>query len=140
LLGLGLAATLFIAIFLWLRNSSRGHRLIVESAIGLILGFPVAGIQVVSDLNRELDHGEPQIVRRQIINKGSQAHRGKGGGYTTYHLRLAPPAKPEEPMIPDWLQVNQKLYNGATPQSSLRVEVAPGWLGVRWYRRMSIEQ
>src|SRR5262245_37571899 len=53
--GLAIAAAGVALVYAIMRGSSRGHRLILESKIVLMLSLPVVGIQTVSDINRGLD-------------------------------------------------------------------------------------
>lgn len=138
LYGLGAALVLFVLLFgaiaVFLRGSSRGHRILVESAIVLALGLPTTGMQVVSDLNRGLD-GETEVVFTRKIN---DVERKRSRRSTRYYLHLAGESAGEPIGLPTKIQVERALYETARPGALAVVHVAPGWLGLPWYRRIEI--
>jgi hypothetical protein len=125
---------LFTAIAMFLRRSSRGHRILVESALLLALGLPVAGVQVVSDLNRALDGGDEVVVTRRIEDVEKETGRRRP---TSYYLHLT--SGPPEPIdLPPTIQVEEAVFSQAWPGAVAAFHVGPGWLGVPWYRRIEI--
>ena len=59
-------AALLLVIVVWLRGSSRGHRVIIESALVLLVALPFTSVQVVADTNRALDRSSTTIVERHV--------------------------------------------------------------------------
>jgi len=136
--GLGAALVLFVLLFgaiaVFLRGSSRGHRILVESAIVLALGLPIAGLQLVSDLNRGLDGGTEVVFTRKIRDVEKRRSRRS----TSYYLHLAGRSAGEPTGLPAKIKVEHALYEQASPGALAAVHVAPGWLGLPWYRRIEI--
>ena len=136
--GIVAAVVLFVLLLLLiglvLRKSSRGHRIIIESAILLALSLPVAGIQLVSDLNRGLDRAPSKIETRTIKGVEKRAHRASRGRISyTYHLHLVPSDAPL-----DEICVTESVFDRAAPEKKLEMVLGPGWLGLPWYRELNI--
>ena len=84
-------AALLLVIVVWLRGSSRGHRVIIESALVLLVAIPLTSVQVVADTNRALDQSTTTIVEHQFTRCETRQHRRRRGGVTySYHLHLTP--------------------------------------------------
>lgn len=123
-------------IALWLRGSSRGHRVLVESAVVLTLALPLASIQAVGDANRALDDAPPVVVRRVVESTEVHTHRRRRGRTThTYHLRLRPGDGPE---LPSSIEVDVEVYRAASRGSTVELEIAPGRFDIPWYRRIAV--
>jgi hypothetical protein len=138
-LAVGLFALLLSGVWLLFRGSSRGHRLIFESALVLALGLPVAGIQIFDDLNRGLDSSEVKIQ-----TKGTECQKRVS---TSSGRRRGP-----RTTITHWLHVSGS-GEGITLPSPVRFpgtcEYAPrgtpatftigrGALGGPWYRAITV--
>src|SRR5262245_33599375 len=85
----GLAAFIALIVFIstWLRGSSRGHRVIVESALVLALGLPVSAAALVADTNRAFDRAPPVHVSRKVSSCERRQHRSaKRRKHYSYHL------------------------------------------------------
>lgn len=139
LVALGLFVVLLALIVLWMRGSSRGHRLIVESAMVLALGLPTTGIQLAGDANRALDRGASTSVTRSIEQCEVREHQRKRTTTYSYHLWLAPsPERASGPTLPREIEVTQELCTAAAPGALVELEIGPGWLGHPWYRGIAI--
>lgn len=79
LVGIFLAVILFTFIVLFLKGSSRGHRILVESFLLLGLAFPAGGIGTISDINSEMDRSNSTFVTAKITNHYRREHRGRKG-------------------------------------------------------------
>ena len=139
--GLVVAVVAFVVlvgiIALWMRGSSRGHRVIVESAIVLVLGLPLSAIQLVGDTNRALDR-EPAIQAVRTLQTCEQRrHRKKHGYYYTYHLWLAPTPELEGPALPRVIEIPERMCG--RDQATVRFEIGPGRWGIPWYREIDID-
>jgi hypothetical protein len=136
--GFGAALLLFVSLVgtigLFLRGSSRGHRILVECAIVLTLGLPVAGVQLVSDLNRGLDGPSEVVFTREIRDVEKRRHRRS----TSYYLHLAPQLAGDPTGLPTRIEVERSVYERARAGAVAALHVAPGWLGLPWYRRIEI--
>ncbi len=131
-----LLATLMGLVILILRGSSKSHRLFVQSFLILALTLPMAGIQLVSDLNRELDTMPPEIIITKVIGKREVLHRGRRGRkYTTYHLTLAP-AVQDHVSVPDDISVQSGLYRQLRDGANLKMTISPGYFKIPWFRSM----
>ena len=126
-------------IALWLRGSSRGHRLIVESGFVLLLGLPVTGIQVVGDTNRALDDAPSTVVVRHADHCETREHRSRRGRRTyTYHLWLLPTPEQVGPALPRSIEVTRALCGATSPGTAVELSIGPGRWGLPWYRRIRV--
>lgn len=136
LLFLGLMA---LAVTL-LRGSSRGHRFLAETGILLLLGLPLAGPQLVSDLNRAFDRFEPILIERRILRAEiEERRRRRGRRYKIYHLYLEPSRGASLP-VSDHIRVAGPVFVKAAPGRVVRLRIGRGWLGHRWYRAIEVLQ
>ncbi|MSR07149.1 MAG: hypothetical protein EXR93_08810 [Gemmatimonadetes bacterium] len=127
----------FGAIVLFLRGSSRGHRLLIEGAILLALGLPMTGAQVVSDLNRAMDvSGETKVSSRITWTERIRHRSRRGGVHYTYHLHLWSPPNPFG--MPDRISVGRSMFAAASEGQFVDVYVGKGWLGIPWFRRFAL--
>lgn len=142
-LGLTVAAIAFVilvgVVVVWMRGSSRGHRVIVESAVLLLLGLPAASVQLVGDTNRALDDASALSLAREIVDCEVRDHRGRRGRRSySYRLHLAPDARAEGPRLPRTIQVEKALCDAAVPGATAAIDVAPGRWGIPWIRRIRV--
>lgn len=77
---LGLSMILFN--FVLLRNSSRGHRLLYENLLYIVIGVPLASFFLVSDANQSWDRNEPLKYEVPVTR-----HWVKGHDYTSWYYR-----------------------------------------------------
>ena len=140
IVGLGLFVFLLAVIVLWMRASSRGHRIIVESALVLLIALPTAGMQLVSDTNRALDNADSIHVTARIDQCREQKHRKSP---TTYRVWLADDAQTSTVTLPREIKVTAPLCFQANRQHEndhqIELEIRqPGRWGFPWYRRIRI--
>ncbi len=143
-LGLMVAAIAFVMlsglIVLTMRGSSRGHRVIVESALLLLLSLPITAIGVVGDTNRALDNAAPTLINRTHTHCEKRAHQGRTGTSYTYHLWLEPTAESEGPTLPSSFKISRELCAVALPGGTVSLTIGPGRWGLPWYRRVQIRK
>jgi hypothetical protein len=143
--GLVAAAVTFVALLaviaLWMRGSSRGHRIIVESAIVLVLGLPVTGIQVVGDSNRALDDAPPTLVTRTIDHCEVREHRGRRGRrWYSHHVWISPVAEHTAgPSLPAEIEVTRSICDRAKAGDAIELQIGPGRWSIPWYRRIRVD-
>jgi len=147
--GLAFAAFLFISVMafvvFFMRGSSRGHRIIVESALVLCFGVPTAGIDMIGDFNMSADNSRPIKIRCKIVELRKQEHRGRRGRtYYTYHLRpqrMNPGTieKVEGIEVPYSIQISSDNYHAAFGRKYVTLNIGRGALGVPWYRSMRFD-
>lgn len=134
-LGLGAAVVLFAlmisAIRFFFQGSSRGHRVILESALLLILSLPFAGIQLLVDLNVGLDKSEQFVVTATVSNVRQEYHKTKNGHYYTYHAELQPGGN-DKVKLPDEIAVSSAIYRGRTGKTKLDIALHEGAFGLPW--------
>jgi len=135
--GMTLAAIAFVVlialIVLGMRGSSRGHRVIVESALVLLIALPTSGIQIVGDTNRALDKAPPILVSRTINQCEMREHRGRRGRrWFSYHLWLGPaPAEAVDPVgkpppaLPPSIEIARVLCDASTPGGTVELTISP---------------
>lgn len=134
LVGVALALAIFACLFLFLRKSSRGHRVLIESAVVLGLSLPVGGIQAVSDVNTQLDRGAPKTVLATITNLYEREHRGRRRRrWYSYHMHIQPQIAGVE--LPEHIRINRGVFDEAIARNSksVLISVGPGSLGFAWY-------
>jgi len=135
----GLFALLLSGVWLLFRGSSRGHRLIIESAVVLALGLPVAGIQIFDDLNRGLDSSELKIQA-----KGSECQRRvsissgrRGGSRTTINYWLHVSGSAEGITLPSPVRFPETCEY-APRGTPVTFAIGRGVLGAPWYRTITV--
>ncbi|RZA09287.1 MAG: hypothetical protein EOP11_02195 [Proteobacteria bacterium] len=136
-IGVGVAAAvaLLIGIILIFKGSSRGHRILVESALILGLSLPVGGIALYTDLNTALDQSATIVQERTIYEAYRQEHRGrKGRTYYSYHLLLAAPEAPEELSIPGSVRVSASEFYSLQGRKRARFGLGRGFFNTPWIR------
>lgn len=141
-LGLGILLTILLLglIVLLLKGSSRGHRILVESALVLGLSLPISGISLFGDANTTFDKGSPTWVKRGIYRTYSVLHRGrKGTTWHTYHMMLKEPEASETIPIPGTIQISIENYRKAQNKEFVSIELMPGYFGFAWIRTIEIQ-
>jgi hypothetical protein len=138
--GLVVAAVGFLVlvgvIALWMRGSSRGHRVIVESAIVLLLGLPITAIQLVGDTNRALDNEPGVRAERRLERCEQRRHRAKRSYFYTYHLWLVQTPELAGPRLPRAIEVPSELCG--MPTTPVHLTIGPGRWGIPWYREIRV--
>jgi len=137
LLGLEVAAVtgalLLAGVAFLLGRSSRSHRVLVESALVILLSVPAFGIQVVSDFNRSGAQG-PSVVQEVVVQQAwRETHRGKHGVSYSYHFSPAD----GRAGLPKSIEVTREVHATLANGRKVRIELAPGRLGIRWYRSIN---
>lgn len=139
--GLGVAAVAFLALvivtWLVLRGSSRGHRVLVESAVVLLLGLPVTSVQVVGDTNRAFDDAPAVTAIAAVERCEVREHRGKRGRKSySYHVWLDGQATSGGPALPRQIEVVHELCRAADWSHRIELLIKPGRWGLPWYQAM----
>ena len=129
---------LLAVIVLWMRGSSRGHRVIVESVLVLLLALPVTSMQAVADTNRALDNAAPTIVERTYTRCETRRHRSRRSTRYSYHLYLSPPGNGDGPTLPSEIQITGSLCTAAQGSGVATMAIGPGRWGIPWYRWIRI--
>ena len=137
--GVFLLSVALVFLLAVLGRSSRTPRIMLESGVLLLLAMPFAGIQLLSDGNRGLDQRPGVVIQRPVLRTERQAHRDRR--YYTYHAHFAPQAV-EPPygggslVLPTEMALTAAVYGKVERTRVLVIEVAPGFLGMPWYRRV----
>lgn len=125
------------AILVILQKSSRAHRVIIESAVVLGLSIPVAGIQIVSDLNTNFDKRQPLRVEAKVARLYEQEHRGRRGTrYHTYHLDIDPMSEQTEIELPRHIEISRNKYNQLLNTQTVTLTIGKGYLNYPWYKEI----
>lgn len=127
LVALGLGAVFLAVVGVWLRGATRGYDMFLLHAFLLFLLLP-AGLQLASDLNRELD-GSPSIVRHGIAERCT-VKQAKGG--PVHRLIM----KQHEWPVPDEVKVGKDICESVVGPTRVTFTIGAGFLGLRWYRRV----
>lgn len=130
--------SLLTVLALWLRGSSRGHRLLVESAILLTLGLPIASIQAVADTNRFLDDAPSRVIVVDAFT--CEAHRRfaskRSKRYAVAVAVRRDDAGARDVALPLNIDVSPAICSRIGESNELQLEIAPGRWGLPWYRSM----
>lgn len=138
LLGLFLASLLLFGVFQAFKGSSRGHRILLESGIVLLLSLPLGGMNLYSDLNRNLDTAEPVILEAPILRLEEQVHRRRRGGTRySYHMYLDNSQHASSKIkLPSHIRIDRETYVAARTTDIAKIKVGRGWLGHPWYQEI----
>jgi hypothetical protein len=122
-----------------LRGSSRGHRILIESALILVLSLPIASLQLTSDINRKFDSSVAQTVAAEVQECEKRLSRRSRRSFrrtrTSYYVHLAWNPQLEELDVPHSIRVAQPLCRTGT----FTADVKKGRLGVPWYQRIEVD-
>jgi hypothetical protein len=124
------------SIALWMRGSSRGHRILVESAVVLAFGLPVTGIQAVADSNRVLDDSPAQTVNLEIDRCEARESGSRGRTKTYYALVFTSPDRPPGQVVPSEIRVTKRLCDALRRGNVLEIKIGAGRWGFPWYRQI----
>lgn len=138
----GAAAALLFAlilgmIVLFLRGSSRGHRIVIESAIVLLIALPISGFSIVSDLNTNLKSSRagaaPVTLECGIVSKEKVTTKSRRSRSTSYYLDITPPVNlPPDIDLPRRMRVSWSEYHEAMPKGTMVLVIDPGGLDIPW--------
>lgn len=137
--GLILFLILFFVIAKYLYQSSRAHRVIVESFFVLLFSFPVGGIALFSDLNIQLDRSQEEIIEAKVIETYSLRHRrNRGGSYYTYHLSLSPETKwsYSKYQFPQDIKVASSIFKSVQRNDNIELSIKPGKFRIPWIQNI----
>jgi hypothetical protein len=133
--GLLLSIIVIGIIYIFLKGSSRGHRIIVECTLYLVLSFPLGGCFVISDINKGLDQSPPLIVRAKILSayrKPSNKFRRRGT--YTYHLKVSSIENPSRLILPKHMTISYSNFLKLKNSSSVDIVIGRGYLNFPWYK------
>lgn len=139
-LGLILCGLIFLLIVMFLKGSSRGHRILIESFLVLALSIPLGGITICSDINRSFDRSPSTTVLAQVTDLRHKSYRRRGFSRGHVYYMTVVPLSPVSPSIkvPQIIQVDSSFYRQLSVGSEVRLEVSPGRLGLKWFSSMSL--
>ena len=130
-----LALVLFL-VYRWMRGTPRGQLLIVESVAVLVVGLPIASLQVVADTNRGLDTSEPTIVSRTFDHCETREHRRERATWYSHHVWLRESGG--EPALPTNIRVPDEVCAAGKPGDTIEITLGAGRWGVPYYRKIQI--
>ncbi|MBX7186937.1 MAG: hypothetical protein K1Y01_17490 [Vicinamibacteria bacterium] len=135
----GLFALLLAGVAVLMRGSSRGHRLVIESAVVLAFALPCAGIQIFDDVNRGLDSSEVKIrTNRSECQKLVSVNSGRRRGpRTTVTHWLHVSGSGEGITLPSPVRFPGQCEHA--PRGALATfTIGRGALGGAWYRTITV--
>jgi hypothetical protein len=137
-----LMAVLMMTIILLLRKSSRGHTIVTESFVLLLLTLPLCGMQLVSDINRNFDSAKAQQHVSVISSVTKRTSSGRRSGLwtprTTYQLELQNELWAFGTQVPQHIDISENIYQHANKGKQLLLSIKPGFLGLPWYEKMTV--
>jgi hypothetical protein len=131
-----LLALILFLIHRWMRGTPRGQLLIVESVAVLLIGLPVASMQVVADTNRGLDSSEPTVVTRTFDHCETREHRRERATWYSHHVWLR--ERGGEPRLPDNIRVPDDVCAAGQPGDQIEITLGAGRWGVPYYRKIEL--
>ncbi|MDX6765672.1 MAG: hypothetical protein SFU85_02670 [Candidatus Methylacidiphilales bacterium] len=142
-MGLLLSAVLFLLLMLFLAlflgGSSRTHRIIVESALLLLIGLPWTGAELVSDANIAFDNRPAEIRHARITEKYTRITRGRRGSRkVSYYFRLEFEAEASKVRIPEQMVVGRGLYNEGGEGKAVEIHIRPGRFNFPWMEQIRV--
>lgn len=140
-LGLGVALIMFLVLVSVIRallgESSRGHRILVEGALVLLLAIPVTGINLVSEVNRRLDVSAPVMISREVTQRFYTTTRRKGRTRYHYYVAFADAPTIGKTTLPGKMKVSRSQWQSLPRRGLVWQNVGQGYLGFVWYRGFS---
>lgn len=130
--GAVMAAMLMTIIFLFLRGSSRGHRILIESFIVLCISLPVSGINLASDLNIELDKSEPTIIQGQVIRVYEEVTGTSKRRRHNYYLEFTPEENDIFMSKPTTLKIDHDRFKKFYGAQNIELKIGQGYLKFPW--------
>ncbi len=143
--GLALAGAAFVGIFglivLFLRGSSRGHRILVESFAVLAIGLPLSAMEVVSDYNLSRTSSAPREFEYRVVAKWDTERQMRTLNEVmrlqSYYLWLTPISN-GAPVVRPFLRVTASVYAGAKKGGTMRITVQSGRLEIPSIVRLDV--
>jgi hypothetical protein len=137
-LGSFAAVFLLFLIFLFIRGSSRSHRILIESFFVLCFSLPLGGVNFASDLNTHLDKSETKVLQAKVTDRFFRVKRTRKGGTTTkYYLSV----KLENPQpyenFPSTLQISYDKYNQMAGAKEVELRIGKGYLDSPWIKKIN---
>lgn len=134
ILGCGLAIVLILTIILLLRGSSRGHRIIVESTIVLLLAFPLGGTSLVIDINSLNGNRDDYKVNTSVLDLFITKKRTKRMTVTNYNLSIDKLDIPDGTKFPDSIVISEDLYKSLELGQKIELVIDRGYLKHPWIK------
>jgi hypothetical protein len=129
---LGVLGALLALVFLLLRGSSRGHRIVVESFFLLLVGVPLSTVQAVSDINILADHTPPALVESRVLAKRVEIRRGRRGRTSTHYVLQLQAVTDRPRAVEGRIEVEPALFSAATEGGTVVIVLRAGRLGFPW--------
>lgn len=136
LAGVALFGVIFLLLYQGLHRSSRGGRLLIESALVLSLSLPIAGVTLVADLNRIFDRRDPYLVLRKIKEAKEVVRHGRRRTTIHYYVLLEGPTQREPVRVPHEIEVSPRQYRAAQTGTTVRLEIGRGRFKIPYYQRL----
>jgi hypothetical protein len=134
LAGALLLGVLMLAIKFIVGKSSRGHRIILESAFVLMISLPFTGIDIVSKVNRNFDEAPPIVIRRQVVSANSQMTVWRGRRRYFHSLDFADAPMVEGKTLPRREGMTLYHFQRSPHSGFVYQKIHRGYLGLKWYR------
>lgn len=134
--GLLAAGAAFAAVFglvvVLLRGSSRGHRVLAECGVVLVLGLPLSGTQAVADFNRSRDTAPPQVHEYRVAKKEERSRRSSKPGWWSGHRLHLEPITAGAPRFAGAYPVSREVFARTREGARMSFSVRTGRLGIPW--------
>lgn len=119
------------AFIIWfLKRSSRSHRILVESALLLILSTPVIGLQLVANINAIGAVSSPIVVRGLVTSHWSEVGRS-----VTYYMTIE--RIDGEVSLPHTIHISRAVFRTLNDGIEIPIELERGRLGLHWYKSIN---
>lgn len=139
MLAAGVFAGLMGLIVLFLRGSSRGHRIMLESVLVLGIGLPLSAIQAIADYNLAQAPSAPRQDLYRVVGHWDTKGKGVNGSKwrAQYYLTLRP-LSDGAPLVRPFLQVSAANYVRAPKGTVLKITSRAGRLDIPWLVRLEV--
>ena len=135
----GLFVGLMGLIIVFLRGSSRGHRIILESAFVLGLGLPLSSIQMIADYNMEHDVSAPRLDMYRVVGNWDTRTKGVNRRRTrAQHFLVLKPLTEGAPRVWPHLKVSTENYLRAPKGAVVKITTRAGRLNIPWLVRLEV--
>lgn len=130
-------------IFLFMKGSSRAHRILIESSLVLGFSIPVGGIHIVRDINLNADTSIANLVEADVLDTYTVKRRRKRSTTIDYYMRIEPrrveSATESKLTIPSTIEVSNQFYNEIKRGNVVILKIRSGYLDHPWFEDITLK-
>ncbi len=135
--GILLTVSFVALVIVALRGSSRAHRVMIESAVVLVLSTPIGGLSLVRDVNIGLDKSVPWEIRAKVLGTYEQEYKDhKDRRNYAYYLEVNAPRNSTEIYLPNRIRISGLKYAELSNARFVTITIGKGFLNYSWYKKI----